>query len=239
MKIINIKKPGEYKYQFFDENEVQFNIDNNCDIEVLLENTKIKLNFLIQNSNVKINFLNQKKIKLHQNIILKNSYLDINQLNLVIDIKAKTKADLFDSVLNLNSKTYPKNLSDCQTKVIHHTKNSESNLKCLGIGKDNATINFLIKTIIKKNCSNSIANQKTRVIALDDSVIANLEPILKINNHQVTATHAAVFSKITDEEIYYLLTRGLDKDQAKNLIIKSLLTSDNEKYYQKIEEVIG
>ncbi len=219
-----IKMNKEYKNQSLVEN-LEINSDGEDNIEI--NHSEVELNLKYENCERKLNF------------ILNKTKLDINILVLSNESEMNSNIDLYSSDIDINCKTYTKKNAFKKLKINHLTSTTNSNINCLAIGDDEAKITFEVESVILEKCENSSAHQKTKVIALSEKVTADLKPILKIENHKVMGSHSATFSKITDREIYYMLTRGLNEKQAKKLIVKSNLLVNNERYYDKIEELIG
>lgn len=235
MPKIVIKDEKNY-YLFKDDQKTYFfNIKKDCQLEFVFDNFIGKVNLIIDNSKVKINFLQKNINKFHLNIKLNNSQLIVNGLNLSIKAEIKQKIILQDSTIILNEKSYPKELKQ-NMRIDHLTPNSVSDANCLGIGQKGAKFDLKIETKIKKRCDDAKAKQMLKIIALTDQIEAILKPILKINHHQVTGSHGVIFKRLKEEDLYYLLTRGLSQDEARKLIIRGNLLKDNEKYYQELEE---
>lgn len=71
---------------------------------------------------------------------------------------------------------------------------------------------------IGKNCAKAINFQESRVLLLDGAAKGDASPILLINHHDVEAGHAAGVSRVNDEEMYYLMSRGIDRKTAEELM---------------------
>ncbi len=227
----------EKNYNHFKDNQEKyiFEIKKDCHLEFVFDNFSGKINILIENSKAKINYLQKNINKFDLNIKLNNSQLIVNGLNLSSLADIKQKIILNDSAITFNEKSYPKELKQ-NIKINHLTPNSISNINCLGIGQKGAKFDLNVETKIKKRCDDAKAKQKLKIIALTDQIEAILKPILKINHHQVTGNHGVIFKRLKEEDLYYLLTRGLNQDEARKLIIRGNLLKDNEKYYQELEE---
>ena len=71
--------------------------------------------------------------------------------------------------------------------------------------------------------SKSKCSQKTRGIVMDDEseIVAN--PILLIDEYDCFANHGASIGKVNDEELFYLMSRGLTKDESVLLILSGMV----------------
>ncbi|HFN2730099.1 TPA: SufD family Fe-S cluster assembly protein, partial [Streptococcus pyogenes] len=58
---------------------------------------------------------------------------------------------------------------------------------------------------------------------LSDQARADANPILLIDENEVTAGHAASIGQVDPEDMYYLMSRGLDQETAERLVIRGFL----------------
>ena len=73
--------------------------------------------------------------------------------------------------------------------------------------------------IIKKGCAKSKLSQKSKGIILDLTSAISANPLLQIDEFDVEANHGASIGAIDDEDLYYLMSRGLTKTQSEQLIV--------------------
>ncbi|WOO87108.1 SufD family Fe-S cluster assembly protein [Mollicutes bacterium LVI A0039] len=71
---------------------------------------------------------------------------------------------------------------------------------------------------IGKDCSKAVNFQESRALLLDGAAKGDASPILLINHHDVEAGHAAGVSRVNDDEMYYLMSRGIDRKSAEQLM---------------------
>jgi Fe-S cluster assembly protein SufB len=107
--------------------------------------------------------------------------------------------------------------------VVNHDRPNTSSRIGIGIlAKDHAKVAVDATTIIKPTASDTKAWLEIRVVTLDQAnVVAS--PNLEIHNNAVKAGHALSTKHITDDELFYLTSRGLTQPAAKRLIIESAL----------------
>ena len=67
------------------------------------------------------------------------------------------------------------------------------------------------------------AQQESRVLMLSDKARSDANPILLIDENDVTAGHAASIGQVDPEDMYYLMSRGIDKDTAERLVVRGFL----------------
>lgn len=110
-------------------------------------------------------------------------------------------------------------LQEYNFKVYHWNEFTNSELINYAICKNNSILNINSDGIIKQGCSESVINQKSKGIILDlhSSIFAN--PNLEIDEYDVIANHGASIGAIDDNDLYYLMSRGLSKEESERLIV--------------------
>lgn len=101
---------------------------------------------------------------------------------------------------------------------IHHEKNTISEMKNYGVVRDEAKLSFVGIGHIKKGAKVTSANQSAKIMVFDKECKASASPILKIDENDTNASHAAAVGKINDEHLFYLMSRGINENEAKRLI---------------------
>ncbi|MRX72010.1 Fe-S cluster assembly protein SufD [Bacillus lacus] len=109
------------------------------------------------------------------------------------------------------------------TSVIHFGKNSEGYILKHGVMKDNASSIFNGIGKIEHGASKSNAEQESRVLMLSEKARGDANPILLIDEDDVTAGHAASVGRVDPLQLYYLMSRGITKAEAERLVIHGFL----------------
>ena len=112
---------------------------------------------------------------------------------------------------------------DTGAKAIHVAPNTSSTIysKSLSKGGGIATYRGMIRIMPKAR--NSKAFMKCSGLILDKESKSDAIPVLKIENSDVSAAHEATVGKIGDDEIFYLMSRGLSYDEAVNMIVSGFI----------------
>ncbi len=71
--------------------------------------------------------------------------------------------------------------------------------------------------------SGAKAEQENRLLMMSDEARANANPILLIDENDVLAGHAASVGQVDQQQLYYLMSRGIDRKQAQRLVIRGFL----------------
>ncbi|OFL47845.1 Fe-S cluster assembly protein SufD [Nosocomiicoccus sp. HMSC067E10] len=109
------------------------------------------------------------------------------------------------------------------TEVIHYGKNTYGNILKHGVMKENANSVFNGIGHIKKGATNSNAQQESRVLMLDGKARGDANPILLIDEDEVEAGHAASAGRVDELQLFYLMSRGLKREEAERLVIHGFL----------------
>src|SRR5699024_8405101 len=76
---------------------------------------------------------------------------------------------------------------------------------------------------IEHGATRSDAVQESRVLMLSEKARGDANPILFIDEDDVTAGHAASVGRVDELQLYYLMSRGLSKQESERLIIHGFL----------------
>ena len=109
------------------------------------------------------------------------------------------------------------------TKVVHYGKNTEGYILKHGVMKDSATAIFNGIGKIEHGAAKSNAEQESRVLMLSDKARGDANPMLLIDEDDVMAGHAASIGRVDPVQLYYLMSRGIRKEEAERLIIHGFL----------------
>lgn len=109
------------------------------------------------------------------------------------------------------------------TSVVHFGKSSEGYILKHGVMKDSASSIFNGIGKIVHGASKSNAVQESRVLMLSEKARGDANPILLIDEDDVTAGHAASVGRVDPLQLYYLMSRGIPKTEAERLVIHGFL----------------
>ena len=112
--------------------------------------------------------------------------------------------------------------------MIHLGKYTKSNIvsKSIASGGGNATYRGTVK--ITKNALNSKASVKCDTLILDDKSKSDTVPTNIVNNNSSILEHEATVSKISEDKLFYLMSKGINEESAKELIIMGFVEAFKE-----------
>ena len=112
---------------------------------------------------------------------------------------------------------------DAGAKMIHLGKNTKSNIISKSIAQDGGISNYRGTSRITKGATNSKAFIKCDTIILDKISKSDTYPKNILENSSSTIEHEATVSKVNQEKLHYLMSKGLSEDKAKELLIMGFI----------------
>lgn len=107
--------------------------------------------------------------------------------------------------------------------IRHVGKATVSRLLVRGVQEDASNSIFNARTKIERGASQADGEQVQRVLMLSDQARGDANPILLIDEYDVIAGHAASVGRVDQEQLYYLMSRGIKKETAEKLIVEGFL----------------
>lgn len=220
--LLILHKNSELKYFEYVSNQNECNV-NFVSNSIVLENATLfysgisKLNDLavcntVRNSYVyrygKVLFsiaeINDSKIDANINIYLQDKYASGTAQT--IAITSKDQKATFHQLIE------------------HNATDTEGYIENYGVSNNNSALVFEGTGKINKYMNRSIARQQNHGIVLGLNSRLDANPFLLIDEYDVEASHGAAIGKIDEEQLYYLMSRGLTYKNAERLIISGFLS---------------
>ena len=201
-------KNGDYDILIKDLNKNQ-SLVINC-----LEDTNLKLSIFANNELENLNI----KINCYRNTNLNAYFADFSKDTNKVNVSIYLKEEGATANWHLASLTSKKDNKEFYVSAIHESKNTYAKVDSYGVCKDSGKLIFAGVSHILNKSINSKTYQNAKIMVFDKSSIAIAKPILKIDENDIAANHAAVVGKVNDEHLFYLTSRGLSEAQAKEVI---------------------
>jgi Fe-S cluster assembly protein SufD len=115
------------------------------------------------------------------------------------------------------------NKQNIDVLIIHQAPNTIGDMTNIGIANKKGKIVLNGVEKIEKGMKNANAFQTLKGVITSDQAIVEVNPILLIDEFDVKAGHGATIGKIEENQLYYLMSRGLTQTQAEKLIINGFL----------------
>lgn len=112
---------------------------------------------------------------------------------------------------------------DAGARMIHVAPNTTSNIISKSIARGGGKVNYRGKVSFGKNAKGSKSNIECDTIILDGISTSDTIPINVIKNSDVFLQHEATVSKISEEQLFYLMSRGLTEEEATEMIVMGFI----------------
>lgn len=113
---------------------------------------------------------------------------------------------------------------DAGAKMIHLGKHTKSNIVSKSIASNGGLANYRGTVKISSNATDSVASVKCDTILLDNQSKSDTIPKNIVLNDSSVLEHEATVSKVSEEKLFYLMSKGLSEDAAKELIILGFIS---------------
>lgn len=200
-------------------------IDIKKDTNILIKN---KLNdryiFNVYDANLNILMVsyNSKKIDCEINVYGGSvSFNNICYCSRGFSIYAKLNKK--DSNITICNSLISKNKENCNIRVDHNCPYTNSNIYNNGITLNDASITFDVTSYIPIRSVKCKTNQDSKIVTMNKENNNCINPILLIDEYDSEARHSAFIGNFKESELFYLMSRGLNRNEASKLLTNGLL----------------
>ena len=226
------------------------NINQRLDI-VLEKNSELTMMNLFHDSS-KTNFINiNHQFKIEENAILKNyniDYLPNNNIKYIYNNIDLYKNSISENFLFSNGSKFLKNDIHCNLKeefssvfinglidiknsqhheiktlVNHLSENTKSHQLVKSVLKNNSKGVYQGKIFVAKEAQKTDGYQLSKALLLDNNTEFDGKPELEIYADDVKCSHGSTSGNLDENSIFYLMSRGISKDESKKLLVNGFL----------------
>lgn len=260
-KNLTFNKSG--KFYLFEE------LTNSCDINLTINKMQevtiyecinlqkdINVNYnIICEEDAKVNIISiyenasgKQQIKV-SSILKENAYLNSMKLSLFSD-EVDFKCDVLMEGMKSTNNDYSIIINTCKRKqaysflVTHKTNETKSEMRNYVICKNESLVDINTNGVVLQGAKQSSVNQKTKgiLLSLESGISAN--PLLQIDEFDCLASHGAGIGAIDEEDLFYLMCRGLTRDESEKLIVEGFINPiykalENEKVCNDVAEEVS
>lgn len=162
-----------------------------------------------------------------------------NIANVVINLNGENAK----ATWHLASLSSDKDNKHISVSVFHNSPLTFARVDNYGVSKGESKLVFSGTSHILKGSIKSKTSQNAKIMVFDPKSDAIAKPILKIDENDIEANHAAAVGKISDEHLFYLTSRGLSIEEAKLIItlgyLKPIFKGFDEDKVEYMNELIG
>lgn len=113
---------------------------------------------------------------------------------------------------------------DTWAKVIHIWKNSSSNIVSKSISKAGWISTYRGLVDIKPGAIGSVSKIECDALLLDNRSVSDTIPDIRVGNADSIVAHEASAWKINEEDLFYLMSRGISEEEAQAMIVNGFLS---------------
>lgn len=211
-----------YVENYFSQNDDEKTVSNIITEVIAEDNAKVSFGGVDHFASGTTTYINRRGL-VQNNATLDWALGQMNEGHTVSENETHLIGD--SSVANARTVTVGrgKQTQNFTTKTIHYGLDTDGIISQRGVlnGKTSAIFNAIGK--IEHGSTRSNAEQESRVLMLSKDARGDANPILLIEEDDVTAGHAASVGRVDDMQLYYLQSRGITKEEAERLIIHGFL----------------
>ena len=182
-----------------------------------LDTVNVNNKYIIGNGELKVNkFYNSNKV-------IENIDVELCSEGAKIDYR-------FSNICK-NEESYVININ-------HKAKNTVSRINNKSIAMDGSKLSFIINSRVSKEHEKSILDQNTRIVTLGNSD-SKISPNMFIDCDDIEARHGSVIGTFKDDLVFYLMSRGIEYNDATKLLVKGYLFSNVDAYSNLREKILN
>ena len=224
--IITFTNNGDYYLEYITSNNVNItiNVEDNVCVQLFEYSNNKDIN-----TNITYNLCKNSSL-----IISKFYYNDNTNEEINIYLNKK------NANIKYNFSSISKNHDNYLINIYHNDSTTNSDIFNRTIAKENSSNNFDINSYVENKILDCYLNQSTKIITLGDSN-NKINPNMFTHDNSVTAIHASVIGNVNEEELFYLMSRGISYNEAIKIIIKGIILSNinpNMEYREKILNIL-
>ncbi len=112
---------------------------------------------------------------------------------------------------------------DAGGKILHLAPNTTSRITSKSVSKDGGRTTYRGLLHVAEGCKNVKSHVTCDALILDEKSASDTVPYMEVNEKNVNIEHEASVGKIGEEQLFYLMSRGLSEDQAKTMIVSGFM----------------
>ncbi len=204
-------------------NDINITVNDNisCHVKILGSNVNTNLNIILnENSNLRVDSL---------------IFNGNNNVRISLSGRGAVLEFIYSTVISKDSKV--------KFTVLHEESDTKSSLINNGLVLDNHKLIFDVNGVVNKESSRCVCLQDNKIIT-DYANLSRVLPNLFIDNYDVEAEHSAYIGSFSSDDMFYLMSRGIDEDKARLLLIQSFLVGkmllsmeETDKFISKINNI--
>ncbi len=112
---------------------------------------------------------------------------------------------------------------DTGAKAVHLAPNTRSRIVSKSVSKDGGRATYRGTVRVAEGATNVTASVRCDALLLDDHSRSDTYPYIDIAEDDTTMSHEATVGKVSTDQIFYLMSRGLTENEATNMVVQGFL----------------
>ena len=185
--------------------------------DAILKNYKIDIK---NNSNIKYIFTNieQEKNSLSETFIA-SSGSDFIKNEINCNLNGEHSSAFVNGIFSLNKQKH----HEIRTSINHLTEHTKSSQLIKSVLENDAKAVYQGKIYVSSKAQKTDGYQLSKAILLDETTEFNAKPELEIYADDVKCSHGSTSGSMNEDSIFYLMTRGISRKKAIELLTKAFL----------------
>ena len=202
---------------------------NNHNFNILINKNSNLKNYIFdlnKNQNLRYNFTN---IDIYENSNSENfiysSGSKFSKYEINTNLKEKYSSAFINGIINLDNNNH----HEIKTNINHLAENTKSYQLIKSVLNDKSTGVYQGKIFVNDQAQKTDGYQLSKALLLNENTEFNGKPELEIYADDVKCSHGSTSGNLDENSIFYLMSRGLNYDQAKKLLIDGFINDVIEK----------
>ncbi len=183
------------------------------------------LRYFVCQKNKTENIQGETVFKLQEQSVLAINAVYFLKVNATQKIRIENQGKESRTQVNLGFLLQKKTNFNLEVQSNQEQEKTFGQIKIRGLVEDQAQANVLGKMLVSPKAQESEAYLDEKILLLSEQAKATAKPILLIETNEVKSSHGASISKVNEEDLFYLTSRGLSQKEAGSLIKKGILES--------------
>lgn len=220
-----VKNKEKSELELLDFSDLEIEVDDDCSLVLKLanfgnaENLKITAN-LGRNSNFDVVFA------------------DFSNSNISVKSQVNLNREGASCKWHLASLSGGENHKKFDISFAHNVGHTFALMDNYGVSREKSEIIFTGVNHILEGAKGSETAQNAKIIVFDPDARGTASPVLRIDENDVKASHGAVVGQLNEDHMFYLMSRGLSKEEARALITLGYLQPISRQFSKKTQDRI-
>jgi len=112
---------------------------------------------------------------------------------------------------------------DTGAKMIHAAPETTSKVVSKSISSGGGRTSYRGLVRVEDDAANCVSHVQCDALILDEDSVSDTYPYTEVGSHDAVIGHEASVSKIADEQLYYLMSRGLSEERAMSMVVNGFI----------------